>query len=192
MKKSTITVIILIVVLIGVIIFFLFAKHPGTSGGLTGSNGGSTANQGNGSSETTLPITTPPTTPATTTPLSTPQGNQFAIQTPNGQVLVNNFYQNPTSSTQVYDSNVLIISNSDYQLDYIRDDSEFIISLFAYSTDQARTQRTEAESAFLTTLGITQSDACKLNVSLGVPISYDADLAGPNYGLSFCPSGVSF
>ncbi|MFA6428620.1 MAG: hypothetical protein WCW02_03710 [Candidatus Buchananbacteria bacterium] len=63
-------------------------------------------------------------------------------------------------------------------------DQSFLISLKQYSA----VVRTEAETSFLNSLGITKSAACKLAVLesfTGLP-----ELAGINYGLSFCPDSL--
>jgi len=48
------------------------------------------------------------------------------------------------------------------------------------------------EKDFLEVLGISEKEACKLKITLSVPFGVNEDLAGENYGLSFCPNGKKF
>jgi hypothetical protein len=75
-----------------------------------------------------------------------------------------------------------------------RGNSQFFIMITADSLADAIQYRNVAESDLLNKLGISKSDACKLNVDLrGNPTSPPiANLSEKNYGLSFCPGGVKF
>lgn len=100
---------------------------------------------------------------------------------------MNDFRKN---SPATYGSNVVIAENPEYHIQYVQDNNQFLIALLATSTQQARQTREDAEEALLKTLGIT-NDACKLDVSVGVPPSYSPELAGKNYRLSFCPGSLA-
>ncbi|HEX4104173.1 MAG TPA: hypothetical protein VHZ04_01695, partial [Candidatus Paceibacterota bacterium] len=123
---------------------------------------------------------------ASPTPLVTPSGSTFVIGTNQGQVPVNNFYENPDYVT-TDNQTVVLTENATYTIVYNVSDSSFIISLLSTPLPAARTA---AESAFLQQLGITESDACKLNVDEGVPISVSDQYPGEDLGLSFCPGAV--
>lgn len=107
---------------------------------------------------------------------------KISIATPQGTVQTNNF----TAGAQaVYPTNVVFQNTSnDYSISAATASNSFNIALLALPLQKSRT---EAEAAFISQLGISQSDACKLTVDLGVPYSVDQNASGVNYGLSFCP-----
>jgi hypothetical protein len=76
-----------------------------------------------------------------------------------------------------------IEKTADYHLFYIPSQELFYISITSYPFDKNRTQ---AEAAFLTALGIGQQEACKLKVDLTTPAYANPDQAGEIFGLSFC------
>jgi hypothetical protein len=75
----------------------------------------------------------------------------------------------------------------DYTIVFWAPASSFAISLLSKPLTAARHK---AEQTFLKDLGVSQDDACKLAVNLGVPVSVDPDVAGILLGLSFCPGAV--
>jgi hypothetical protein len=133
-----------------------------------------------------------PSAPVVITPppaLSPPTDDTFVIQTPSGGVAVRNFYKdNPV----IYgDVNVMLATGGDYHIQYERTQGQFFIGLLARTREQARSMRVRAEDALLEKLGISRQEACKLEVSVAVPGSWNLELAGVNYGLSFCPGAVA-
>jgi hypothetical protein len=110
--------------------------------------------------------------------------DKFTIKTSKGDVDVQNIYKN--SLGDLSQSGVAFEDNDEYYIAYYPEDQGFIIALESPNIQNART---DAEKDFLDTLGITQEQACKLKVSLTVPMSVNAKAAGGNYGLSFCPDG---
>ena len=76
-----------------------------------------------------------------------------------------------------------------YQIVYNEQDQSFNINLMSDSFELARTQ---AQEAFLEALGISQGQACGLNIWVGIPISVSDKYPGVNLGLSFCPNSVQF
>jgi hypothetical protein len=52
------------------------------------------------------------------------------------------------------------------------------------------TYRDKASQYFLELFHVSELDACKLKVLVGVPAEVDQNLAGQNLGLSFCPDSV--
>jgi hypothetical protein len=167
-KKIIIAVVIILVVIIAVIAI-LFAQRnspPGSSG-----SGGSTG---------TLP---PPITVATSTP---PTGNTITLGTSQGSVVVNNFYKTAAFITQDGQT-VAIAQTSSYSIAYNVLYSSFVITVLAPPLEA---NREAAEAAFLSSLGISKQDACKLDIYEGVPASVSDQDSGRPYVLSFCPGSV--
>jgi hypothetical protein len=109
-----------------------------------------------------------------------PQGATFSIQTPSGIVTVNNFYQGQTIDQN--EPGVFIVSTSTYSILYLRADSSFEIDL---GPTASASDRTAAETAFVAALGINQSQACDLSVTVYEPIDNNSE-EGSVGGLSFC------
>ncbi len=120
-------------------------------------------------------------TPLPTNANPTANSNTVAISTPKGAVVVNNFTQNVLSKTE---SSMTIADTNDYQIVYFQKEGSFLITL---ASQPATSARIKAETAFLSILNINKEQACKLTVALKIPYSVDENLAGPDYGLSFCP-----
>jgi hypothetical protein len=112
--------------------------------------------------------------------------SKLNISTPTGEVQVSNITQNPVEKST---DAVAIAETSDYEIIYYSKDQAFLITLLSQPAQQARDK---AEDALLKHLDIGIGDACKLTVSLTVPFDVDPDLAGKDYGLSFCPKGLRF
>ena len=176
--KKTILIIILILIIIAVAaVFFFMNRGTGAPGG-TGT--GVTSSTGGG---------LPPVIPITgnlASSTSFPTSTTITIGTSKGSVTVNNFYKNPALVTPDAGT-VLIIATSSYNLAYNTGDSSFTIALLSEPLAAARAA---AEAGLLQALGIGQADACRLTVSVYVPGSIDANHAGINLGLSFCPGAV--
>src|SRR4030042_1347158 len=66
---------------------------------------------------------------------------------------------------------------------YIPVDKSFLISILDNPFEDVKK---EAEKAFLQKLGITQEDACLMNVNIATNIRINPSYAGKNYKLSFC------
>lgn len=98
-------------------------------------------------------------------------------------VQMNDFLSSPLEKNE--NGDVLFAKTSQYQLVYLPNFEQFIITVLATPFDS---NRKVAEEAFLTTLGIAQTQACKLRVSLGTTKFVDPENAGINYNLSFCSS----
>lgn len=172
MKKTIlIIIIVVVVVLIATALIFFRGNAPGPAGTpvATSTGGG-------------LPAVSPGATPA-----GAPTGATFTIGTPQGSVIVNNFYKSADYITQDQQA-VVLTQTFTYTIVYNISDSGFIISLLSTPLQAARTA---AETAFLSDLGISQADACKLTVEEGVPISVSDQYPGVNLGLSFCPGAVA-
>lgn len=116
-----------------------------------------------------------------------PSGAFLTVGTPQGNVMINNFY---TSNPLVFDSEtVLVKKTASYSIAYDNIDSSFWIGI---NSDQSvGAVRPVAEEDFLATLGVSKADACKLNVAIGVNYSQNSGLSGQSFPLSFC-SGSAF
>ncbi|HEY6348836.1 MAG TPA: hypothetical protein VI636_05440 [Candidatus Angelobacter sp.] len=107
---------------------------------------------------------------------------RFAIHTAHGDVSVIDFRQHPAQVSS--DKTSFVVENTDsFVIAFYAPDSSFNIAL---ESKPLKLARANAEKAFLRDLGISQNDACKLLISVGVPISVDYSAAGKDYGLSFC------
>ena len=94
------------------------------------------------------------------------------------RIETDNFLNNPVAKTPQGDA--LIVKTSDYQIAYLKQFNEFIISI---STSSAQV-RSVAEAAFLEKLEITEQEACRLNVSVSAPFVNVEQ--STNKRLSFC------
>jgi hypothetical protein len=111
-----------------------------------------------------------------------PTGDSFVLGTPSGSVAVKNFFRLPMVRSQEF----LILENTnDYQITYDTVNGQFFIYA---SSSPLSAARAAGEAAFLTMLGISQSDACKLDVAEGYPMGMSS--ASLEIGLSFCAPGA--
>jgi hypothetical protein len=164
MKKTIIIVVgIIIVILIALGIAFVLERN-GSSTTPTQSTG-------------TLP---PVSTSSITT--SIPTSTTITLGTSQGNVTTSNFYQSAQFITQDQQT-VAIKDNADYIIAYNVSDSSFSIALLSMPLEAARQA---AETAFLTSLGISQQAACKLTVYEGVPAGVSDEYVGQSFPLSFC------
>jgi hypothetical protein len=179
-KKITIIIIALVVVIAGVGIYLVIRAA------LQGSQGGGAQEPGG-----VLPPVATGTLPnqASTATSSFPAGDAFQIGTGQGVVTVNNFYKTDAYITEDQQT-VVLVENDNYTIVYNRDDSGFIIVFLFMRSSSLQALRTAAEADFLNQLGVSESDACKLNVDEKVTDKTSADY-GSAMGLSFCenPSG---
>ncbi len=105
-----------------------------------------------------------------------------AVQTRQGNLplQVNDFTQKAVQKT----NDVAVINTSaSYKLVYFFKDQSFLITLLSPPLGQARNL---AENDLLKQLGISQQQACQLNVSVRVPGDVDGAYSGKELGLSFC------
>lgn len=174
MKKKAIIIIfavVLVALIVTVVVFVI-------------QNNNSANTSGDGITTGTLP----PVSVATGTtgtqvpPMTIPTSTTITLGTSHGSVTMNNFYQSAQTITQ--DGQAVIMENTgDYAITYNVPDSSFSIALFSMPLQAARQA---AESAFLSELGISKQDACKLTVYEGVPIGVSNQYPGESFPLSFC------
>jgi hypothetical protein len=113
-----------------------------------------------------------------------PKGDTVEIGTPLGSVRTKNFYLRAVGGDE---ASVTILKKTEYFISYSTLDSGFWIAI---TSKDFSVNRALAERDFLETLGVTQSDACRLDVMVSVPYNVDPARAGQRYGLSFCPEGL--
>lgn len=91
--------------------------------------------------------------------------------------------KNPFTGAKDYTTqgDALTVKTEDFEIVYLAKFDEFVITVNA---EPFEAKRKLAESAFLKRLGISESEACKLNVSLSPP-KKEGELT-PRFGLSFC------
>lgn len=121
------------------------------------------------------PIITNPTLVPPNIPI--PTGKTIEVSGVN----VKNPYENTVKIDTQGDS--LMQENPGYSLVYLRPFNEFLISITASPFEK---NRKLAEEAFLLRMGITQTDSCRLKVTITTPLSINPNEAGQSYPLSFC------
>ncbi len=119
------------------------------------------------------------------------QSDKIIIKTSGGDIEINNVEKEATKSVK-YGNNFEYIIKEDtsgYSISYFPQNQGFIIAI---SSPEIQKVRETAEADFLNILGVSKEKACLLNVDLGAIYSANAEAAGKNYGLSFCPNGKPF
>ena len=166
MKKTLIIIIVLIALaaIIWGVVAFLNRNKNGDNTSADGTNGG------------LYPITLPQVETSTL-----PMGSKIVIGTASGGVEMNNFYNTAKEINSERDA--LINKDDHFQFSYISNGESFIISILE---EPIWENRQAAELSFLSNLGISQEQACKLTVSVGVPRWVSEEYSGRNLGLSFC------
>ena len=166
MKRATIIGAGIVIVVVGAfLILFFFGKKNGTSLPPLSSGG-------------SLPVAS--STGAK--PFIHPTSTTFQIGTPQGSVTVDNFLNNPPQ-VSADQTAVTLVETSTYDIVYYTNGSSFNIGIIAPPVAQSII---DAQNELLKILGISQADACKLNVVVGAPASLDPNYAGKNLGLTFC------
>lgn len=115
-----------------------------------------------------------------------PSGDTVTIGTTKGSVIMNNFYKSALYIDQGQGA-VVIQQTSTYSIIYNIPDSSFGVIIIPSSGSE--TGRQMAETAFLSTLNISEKDACKLTVYESITGGISGQQAGGSLPLSFC--GVS-
>lgn len=96
-------------------------------------------------------------------------------------VEVNNFLDGGTVINNNKDTQ--FIKTSEYQVIYLPQFNQFIITILS---TPFLTVRQTAEEEFLQKTGVTQEQACRLDVTIGTTYDVDPINAGTNFPLSFC------
>ena len=110
-----------------------------------------------------------------------PTGPTFQMGTAEGTVTADNFYA--TDPPVVEGGTIVIKETPNYDITYDPSTSEFWLAI---TGTPFATWQSAAESDFLSTLGVSKVDACKLRVTSGVIYSTGDPLDGESVPLSFC------
>lgn len=102
-----------------------------------------------------------------------PPGGSITIGTAKGNVTTKNFYK--TALGLVEGTDLVMVQNANYEIDYSSVDSSFAITM---APNVPATMEVTAESDLLNTLGVSTADACRLSV-----LVYEGSQAR---ALSFC------
>jgi hypothetical protein len=172
MKPRTIILIgVAVIIIICAGVYFYFAV---VSGGVSIPVGGGATSGAAGGQEATLPLSQALTNTPTTTVLT--------IGTPGGSVQVNNFYLTNPLVTDGGET-VILASTTNYLITYDTTDSSFWIGI---DPSQFTALRPVAEQSLLSTLGVSSTVACKLNISEGAFYAAGSSLNGQSFSPIFC------
>lgn len=120
----------------------------------------------------------PPPAPISVTPIS--ESGVSAKKITISGIKTNNFLANPIKTNSRGDA--VFIKTPEYQIVYLKNYEEFVINL---STSSAET-RDSAENDFLSKLGVTKEEACRLRVTVSAPYVSTQTVSMPQKSLSFC------
>lgn len=117
-----------------------------------------------------------------------PVVRKVAIKTQSGDIVkINNFVKESKPINAEGDLAMTPAPDAftipDYDIAFYPQGAVFRVSINTGPVDQIRNA---AEKKFLEILGISQGEACKLNVYEGISKDIDESYAGINVGLSFC------
>jgi hypothetical protein len=113
-----------------------------------------------------------------------PASATIILGTLHGLVTVKNFYKTALGAEDEF---IIITQNDNYEINYNTTDSGFYLDIKQAPFDA---NRASAETNFLNLLGVSQVDACKLTVAVGVEPTADSGLSGKALPLSFCASST--
>ena len=111
--------------------------------------------------------------------------DKIVIDTEIGPVEVNDFYSTAVGETGT--NGVILAQTDKYIISFYPSRHEFIISL---TSPLLATARTEAELKFLEITGVTEKEACALDVYITTQIGISRAYAGKEFGFSFCPGSI--
>jgi hypothetical protein len=111
-----------------------------------------------------------------------PTSTLLVLGTPHGSVQVNNFYLSNPLVTDGGET-VILASTTDYMITYDTTDSSFWVGI---ESDRFAVVRPAAEQALLSTLGVSSTVACELDVSVGTFYSASSTMNGQSFSLSSC------
>lgn len=96
-------------------------------------------------------------------------------------VEMNDVLSNPVETNSFGDG--LILKGNSYQIVYLKNSNNFLISILDSPFEKFKLV---AEQEFLRLLGVSEIDACRLNVTVTTPAFANPAEAGGIYKLSFC------
>ena len=109
--------------------------------------------------------------------LKVPTGDTMNV----GGETVNNVYKNSPETSKYGDA--YFVENDSYSISYILQGQYFQIYI---QGSPFKDVRKEAEADLLKQLGVSQEEACKLDVRITTPAFANPNEAGTTYKLSFC------
>ncbi len=107
-----------------------------------------------------------------------PQGQTIEIS----QIPLNNFYKSASKIDSQQDAYIVNIPKK-YQILYMPKFNSFLIGITGSPFEPLRE---EAEKILLEKTGLSQSDACSLDIKITTPHFVNPDYSGKSYPLSFC------
>ncbi len=186
MKKIIIIIAaVIILAIIGVGIFF-FTRQSGTTAPTTTTTTGQPGSLPASATSSSAPANLPDYIGQTSQIYpNAPTSTYLQLGTSQGVVQVDNFY---LANPPVIEGGDLVIKQTpDYDIVYDPLESTFWLSI---TGNPFATWQTAAEQDFLTTIGVSEADACKLGVTSGVIYSPGNPLDGESFPLSFCSGGA--
>jgi hypothetical protein len=135
----------------------------------------------------TAPQTSTSPQPTSVFPAPSPDEPKMVISTQQGSAIINNIYQNPLENLS--GNGISFKDTEDYYMAYYPQNQGFLIVL---QNSDIKSAREKAERDFLQILGVDETTACNLDVSITIPYEISPQAAGGVYGLSFCPDAKSF
>lgn len=183
MKKIIIILIIVIILAgVGIGIFFLIRPSSTTGTVTTNQAGALPAPTANSSAYSDLPDYIGQ---ASRIYASAPTGTYLQLGTSQGIVQVNNFY---LANPPVVDGGDIVIKQTpNYTIVYDPIESTFWLGV---TGSPFATWQNAAQQDFLTTLGVSEAGACKLDVASGVVYSPGNPDDGQDFPLTFCEGGA--
>ena len=136
-----------------------------------------------------VPVIVTPLPNATTTPITV---NGVQVVTPEGKVTIADI--RTLSGVADVGENMYHLEGTQndigagFAILYSAADSSFSVAI---EKTPISLYRERASRYFLQLFHVSESDACKLHVLVGVPAEIDSKLAGQNLGLSFCPGSIT-
>ncbi len=106
---------------------------------------------------------------------------KLEIHTEKGTVDIGNVYKNPVE--KLSNNGVSFADNSDYYIAYYPEKDDFLVVI---KNKDVISAEKKAEDDFIKQLGITEEQACELNVLVTVPFDVNEKYSGGLYGFSFC------
>jgi hypothetical protein len=115
-----------------------------------------------------------------------PRESTLWVGTPKGGVQVRNFY---TDSIALVEADQVVFRRTvAYSISYNRSNSSFWVIV---AQPPAKEAREAGEAELLAALHVSKEDACKLDVSVVIPVPVDAKLGGV-HRLSFCEGSAYY
>jgi hypothetical protein len=171
---SSLILLLIIVPIVGIVVILLDQNEPPT----------------NTSVEST---TFPPSNGSGLNSDPNSQSDTIEITVDNGEVVTIDNIIKKSEAVSIGESMYSISGESyiepkQYSLVFNQENNSFAISLDSVPLDVARQQ---ASDDILTLLNISITEACSLNMYVGVSFALDRVFSGQNLGLSYCPDAIT-